>query len=261
MSKDVSVEWRDDGEVIITKHRDTPEARETVEALRRAIEFFNKNDPEFTAGAYDPPPGDGDEEEGDEDKTETELSPRERARRQRQLAENVRETGQLEATKLLKGHTPMTDPDTLIAEIGKRQGLGLAVVKRFVENGTDELTEHQIVSLATSDLGGAAAFAKRYQGDDALGRMLREACAKARDAAWFAPTVLATGGRALATAVKPGAGKGDPLCEQIVADKRTAAPWMSEEELNRYAAAMAAEIDRVTRGKQERARPGTLENV
>jgi hypothetical protein len=255
--KDVSVEFAGD-EVIITKHADTPEARETVEALRRAIEGFNKNDPDFTAGAYEP--GD-DDEEGDknETETETELSPREQARRRRQLAERIAERGRLESTrKLLKGHTPMIDSDTLISEISKRQGLGLAMIDRFVAKGLgDELTEHQIVSLATSDLGGAAEFAKRYQGTDALGRMLREACTKARDAAWFKPTVE-TGERALAETSRPRNERADPLRERIIRDKAVASPFLSQEQLAAYADAMVAELERTARG---RARPGTMERV
>jgi hypothetical protein len=49
------------------------------------------------------------------------------------------------------------------------------------------------------------------------------------------------------------------LLRADVGEKRTAAPWMTEEELGRYATGMLAELERAARGKQERTRPGTLE--
>ena len=152
----------------------------------------------------------------------------------------------------------MIDSDTLIEQITKRRGLGLAMIKRFAEAGTDQLTEHQIVNLATSDLGGGAEFAKRYQGDDQLGRMLRTATMKARDAAWFKPAAPLTGERALATTVQPGTTERKAMRERIVADKRTASPWMSQAELEAYAEAMERELERAGRAK---AKPGTMERV
>jgi hypothetical protein len=258
MSRDVSVEFRADGEVVITKHADTPEARETVEALRRAIESFNENSPEFTAGAYDPPPGDGDEED-DEDETETELSPRERARRQRQLAERIAESGRLESTaELLKG-VAMMDSETLIEKINAA-GLGLVMVKRFLEKtDSDELTEQQVTDLLLGAWG--AEFGKRFQAQDEEGRIARAAVMKARDAGWFKPTAVETGERALANTTPARGEKANPLREQIVRDKAVASPFLSQEQLAAYADAMVAELERMARGKQERARPGTLENV
>jgi hypothetical protein len=256
MSKDVSVEFRGD-EVVITKRADTAEARETVEAIRRAVELFNKNTDEMTAGAYDPPGEDDDEA----DKDEAELTPAEReTRRQRLLIEAARsagvpppDSGRM-VPKRLKGDTAMID--TLIEQVSKAD-LGFAVVKRFVEKDGDELTEHQITALLMGAWG--TEFGKRFAAQTPEGLIARYAVAKAKQAAWINKAAPLTGARALATAVQPGAGKGDPLRERIIADKRTAAPWMTEAELDRYAAEMARELDRAARGKQERARPGTLE--
>jgi hypothetical protein len=256
MSKDVEVEFRGD-EVIIKRFSDSPEAFETVEALKRAVAWFNKDETDFSPGAYDEP-GD-DDEEGDEDKTETEPSPRERARRQRQLAENVAERDRLEATnKLLKG-VAMIDSDTLIQQISKA-GLGFAMVKRFVEKtGSDELTEGQVTALLLGAWG--AEFGKKFQANDSDGRIARAAVAKARDAGWFKPPAVETGERALAETSRRGGAKTDPLRERVIRDKAVASPFLNQEQLEAYADAMCAELDRSARGKQERARPGTLENV
>jgi hypothetical protein len=201
---------------------------------------------------------------------EDELTPEEqKERRRRLIAEQERLQAEQSAAATAAGVAPnpyrtgkvnaMPDLEFLVEKINEA-GLGLAVIKRFVEKqgNDDDLTEHQIVQLAMGACGGAAEFSKRYQGDDELGRILRTATMKARDAAWFKPTVVATGERAAAAAVHPGAGKIDPLRARIIADKRTAAPWMSEEELDRYAAEMARELDRTARGK---AKPGTMERV
>jgi len=51
------------------------------------------------------------------------------------------------------------------------------------------------------------------------------------------------------------------MIEQIIREKRTAAPWMSDGELRAYAEAMSRELERAARGKQERTRPGTLERA
>lgn len=53
----------------------------------------------------------------------------------------------------------------------------------------------------------------------------------------------------------------DRLRERIIADKMTAAPWMTAEQLGTYATGMLAELDRLARTKQNQTRPGTLERV
>src|SRR6516225_5765301 len=90
MSKDVSVEWRGD-EVIITKLANTREADETVEALKRAVEFFNKNDDSYTSGAngdHEDAEDRDDDEHDERDEEEAELTPRQRraAEKRRLLA-------------------------------------------------------------------------------------------------------------------------------------------------------------------------------
>jgi hypothetical protein len=75
----------------------------------------------------------------------------------------------------------------------------------------------------------------------------------------------AIGGRE-AFAVGPGSQGARPnaasrMIEQIIREKRTAAPWMSEAELRAYAEAMNRELERAARSKQERSRPGTLERI
>jgi hypothetical protein len=253
MSKDVSVEWRD-GEVVITKHADTAEARETIAAIKRAMEFFDKNSDEDRPEAFRPGPGDrGPDDEDEED--ETELSPRGQARRRRQLAENVRETGRLESTRK---DLAMIDPDVLISQVSKG-GLGFAMVKRFVEKTeSDELTESQVTTLLLAEFGKD--FAKRFQADTPEGRIARQAVEKARNAQWAGAHKAAslTGERALASVSQPRGEKADPLRERIIRDKAVASPFLSQEQLAAYADAMVAELERVTRG---RARPGTLESV
>jgi hypothetical protein len=253
MSKDVEFELTSDGELIVKRG----DARDVIEAMRRAVAKNSDNDrPE----AFDPD-ADEDDDEDDDEETAAELSPRERARRRRQLAENARESGRLESTsKLLKGH-PMISADYLIEQVNKA-GLGFAMVKRFVEKaGSDELTEHQVTALLMG-AWGLAEFGKRFQAQDAEGRIARQAVAKARDAA-FTPTILAIGERALAAATQPRGERSDPLRERIIRDKAVGSPFLSQEQLAAYADAMIAELERTARGKQERARPGggTLENV
>jgi hypothetical protein len=263
MSKDVSVEFRGE-EVVITKHNDSREATETVEALRRAVEFFNKNTDEMTAGAYGP--GDDDEED-DEDEREAERSQRERERRRRQLAERVAERGRLEATnKLLKG-IAMIDTDALVEkidnnliELAAKQGCGIAVLKAYVEEDRYRWCERQVTKILTDAWGKD--FAKNLQSQTPEGLTARQALEKARNAQWLAAYKAAplTGERALAVTVNPRVER-DPVRERIVTDKRNAAPWMSEEELDRYATEMKVALERAARGKQERSRPGTLERA
>jgi hypothetical protein len=69
-----------------------------------------------------------------------------------------------------------------------------------------------------------------------------------------------TGERALAAAKQP-LGSKNPMRERIIRDKRFASPFLNQGQLERYADAMVAELERVARGKQERARPGTLESI
>jgi hypothetical protein len=252
MSKDISVEWGDDGEVIITKHRDTEDARSTIEAIKRLVDGINKNTDEFTAGAYDEPNGDDDEE--DEAELEAELSPRERERRRsrRRLIEAEERAGPARTRKV----ATMIDSDTLIGQIAKRQ-LGFVVLKRFAEAGTDELTEAQVTDLLLGEWGRE--FGKRFQAQDEEGRIAREAVAKARNAQWNAarkagPTVHATGGRALAFAVQPGK---NAERERIINQARTVSPWWTEEELGRYADGLQAELQRAARRKAE---AGALEH-
>jgi hypothetical protein len=248
MSRDVSVEWRGDGEVVITKYADTVEARETVEAIRRAVAFFNKNTDETAEGGYSDQGG----EEEDHAELETEPSPRERARRQRQLQERIAETGFQESTK----RNTMIHPDLLIEKINKA-GLGFAMVKRFVEKAEgDELTENQVTALLLGAWG--VEFGKKFQANDSEGRIARAAVAKARDAAWFKPTAVETGERALATTTPSRGEKADPLRERIIRDKAVSSPFLSQEQLAAYADAMVAELERTARG---RARPGTMERV
>jgi hypothetical protein len=253
MSKDVSVEFRADGEVIITKHADTPEARETVEAIRRAVALINKNDETFTPGAYGP--GDGGEDREDE---EDEAERRARERRDRKLMENSRESGRLASTKR---DLTMIDPDVLISQLSKA-GLGFAMVKRFVEKTeSDELTEGQVTALLMGAWG--AEFGKRFQAQDSEGRIARQAVEKARNAQWAGAYKAAalTGERALATTTPRRGDKADPLRDRIIRDKAVASPFLSQEQLTDYADAMCAELERVARGRQERAYPGTLERV
>jgi hypothetical protein len=257
MSRDVSVEWRDDGEVIVTKHRDTEEARGTIEAIRRLVEGINKNSDEYTEGAYgehedaEHDQGDDDAEDADE-----ELSPRERARRDRKLIANARETAR--QTSTAKRNLPMIDPDVMIEQVNKA-GLGLAMVKRFAEMGRDELTEHQVTALLLGAWG--VEFGKRFQAQDAEGVMARAAVAKARDGAWFKPTATETGERALAATSQPCGEKADPLRERIIRDKAVGSPFLDQEALERYADEMMEHLNGLARGKQERTRPGTLERA
>jgi hypothetical protein len=286
MSKDVEVEWRADGEVIITKHRDTEEARETVEAIRRAVEFFNKNDGEYTPGAY------ADHEDADDDDDGEELSPRERVRRERQMAEAARETGRLASTRKAKTMT-MDDLTGVVSNICKRAD-GITVTKLAtveVEKGASLFSSYERSAMLTaiakaSDRGGGSddrVFSRFLQDPGNLlfrqwallpvdvaelrkrSTLFDDVIAKARAAGDGDLGTRAIGGR---EAFAVGAGErgdrrteADALRERIIADKRAGAPFMTDEQLARYADGMLAELERAPRGKQERARPGTLERV
>jgi hypothetical protein len=253
MSKDVSVEFLADGEVRITKHRDTEEARETVEAIKWAVEFFNKNSDEDRPEAFDPDAGEDDNEHTDDVDT---LSPRERRRRDQKLIENSRESRRVESTAK---RYPMIDPDVVIAKVSEA-GCGFALVKRFAESGSDELTEHQVTALLLGAWG--VEFGKRFQSQTEEGRIARAAVMKARDAA-FTPTVLAIGERALAVTSGARGEKADPLRERIIRDKAVGSPFLNQEQLAAYADQMIQHLEGLVRGKQERSRPGggTLERV
>jgi hypothetical protein len=145
-----------------------------------------------------------------------------------------------------------------VIEQVNKAGIGLAMVKRFAESGRDELTEHQVTALLLGAWGRE--FGKRFESQTEEGRMARAAVAKARDGAWFAPTAVETGERALASTTQS-PGKVDPRRARIIRDKAVSSPFLSQEQLERYADAMIAHLETMARGKQERARPGTLERV
>jgi hypothetical protein len=211
---------------------------------RFVVEEVDKNDGDgFTAGAYDDPEkGDDDREDLENEEDETELSPRERARRQGQLQGRIAETGFQESTK-----RNTMNPDLLIEKINGAS-LGFAVVKRLLEKtDSDELTESQVTALLMGTWGRE--FGKRFQAQDEDGRIARAAVMKARDAAWFKPTAVETGERALANATPARGEKADPLRERIVRDKAVASPFLSQEQLAACADAMVAELERVTRGR------------
>jgi hypothetical protein len=245
----------DDIEQIFAKSVDVQKTAERLGWLLGRTFIVEKIDDDRPE-AFRPEPGDRGPDDEDED--DEELSPRERARRRRQLAENVAERGRLEATnKLLKAFS--MDTDALIEKISKA-GLGLAVVKRFVEKtDSDELTEGQVTALLMGAWG--VEFGERFQAQDDEGRIARAAVMKARDAAWFKPTVLATGERALAAVTAPRGERADPLRDRIIRDKAVGSPFLSQEQLERYADAMVEHLENMARGKQERARSGTLERV
>jgi hypothetical protein len=258
-------ELSEDGE-IICKYADR---RDVIVAMKRAIA---KNDPEMTAAAYDGDEDDEHDEHGEDDEDETELSPRERTRRGRKLIQNARESARQARTKR---DLPMIDPDVVIAQVSKA-GLGLAVVKRFAETGAgDELTEHQIVKLAMGELG-AAAFSKLYQSDDELGRMLRTATTKARNAQWAGAYktraagdgnlgVRALGGREAFAVGRGSQGskptEADKVREAAIEQQMRLGRWKTVEDAARYVDGLQAELNRMARAKQQRSRPGTLDRV
>jgi hypothetical protein len=128
----------------------------------------------------------------------------------------------------------MIDPDVLIEQINKA-GLGLAVVKRFVEKhgNDDDLTEGQVTALLMGAWGRE--FGKRFQAQDAEGLIARQAVAKARDAAWLKPMATLTGERALAAASQARGERADPPRERIIRDKAVGSPFLSQEQLEAYA--------------------------
>jgi hypothetical protein len=87
--------------------------------------------------------------------------------------------------------------------------------------------------------------------------------AKARDGAWFKPTAVETGERALAATSQARGEKADPLRERIIRDKAVGSPFLDQEQLERYADEMMEHLNGLARGKRERSRPGggTLERV
>jgi hypothetical protein len=189
MSKDVSVEFRDDGEVIITKHRDTAGARETVAAMRRAIELFNKNDDDRPE-AFDP----------DSDNDAPRTPEEEKERRRRMLAEAAEKERERSAAITATGVPPhplktrkvatMIDTDDWIQKIDndliekiRKAGCGLAVLKRYVDEGRERWSEHQVAKILMNHWGKD--FATNYQAQNSDGLLARRAIEKARNAAWM----------------------------------------------------------------------------
>jgi hypothetical protein len=296
MSKDVSVEFVGD-EVIITKHADTAEARETVEAIKRAVEFFNKNDDQYTAGAYGEheDADDEDRETDEEDEEENTLSERERQRRRdRALARagvpppsatrkartmtlddltNVVSTiskradavtvNKLATFEVGQGGSRFSSFEraTMVGAIAKAKDRGAGSddqkFSRFLQDPDNTLLRQW--ALLPADLAELGKRSTLF--DDVIGK------ARASGDGDLGTRALAghTGGRTVLAVGAGSAGakptESDALRDQIIREKRTAAPWMSDEQLGRYATGMLAELERAARGKQERSRPGTLERA
>jgi hypothetical protein len=299
MSKDVSVEFLADGEVRITKHRDTEEARETVDAIKRAVEFFNKNDGDYTPGAYADHEDAEDDDQGEHDDgdEEAELTPRQRraAEYRRQLEALARAGVPPPGTTTTRKARTMTMDDLtgVVSNICKRaDGITVTKLATFeVGQGGSRFSSFERASMIgaiakAQDCGGGSDDQKFSRFLQDPGNMLLrqwamlpadvaelskradlfdDVIAKARAAGDGVMGTRAIGGR---EAFAVGAGErgaarteADARREEIIANKRTAAPFMTEAQLGRYADDMLAELERVARGKQERARPGTLERA
>jgi hypothetical protein len=251
MSGDVEVEIVGD-EVVITKHADTEEARGTVAAIRRAVELFNKNTDDFTAEAYrDPDAADDGEDEDDDDEIDGgEPAARRRARRlQRDPAALA---AALVGERTEKRSETMT-ADAMIESI-KKSGCAIAILKRFVKEGKDAWSEFQITKILTDHWG--ADFAKNLQAQTPEGLLARRALEQARNAQFIdayygkadhtvslEPAVVA--GREATAVNRPTAA--DRARERIIAEKRAAAPFMSDEQLAAYADSMIEHLGRIER--------------
>jgi hypothetical protein len=286
MSRDVEVDIVDGNEVIITKHRDTEEARNTVAAIRRAVELWNvkvANDSSYTEGAYgeDVDPDAADDDEDDEEIDGGEPAARERARRLQRdpaarAAASVDErtqkghamadlTGTVEALIYKGDRTPIAkiaaaevargisvfssfERSAMIGALAKRQGdaklSDAQKISRFLQYPDNrELLKWSLLRADVELISKRASLL-----DDTLGK---------RDHVSLEPAMV--GGREATAVNRPRAA--DAARQRIIDEKRTAAPFMTDEQLERYADGMQAELDRMARAKQERARPGTLERV
>jgi hypothetical protein len=278
-NKNVSVEFVGD-QVIITKHADTEEARETVEALVRAI----KNDGEYTPGAYADHADAEDDQGGEDDEEEAELTPR-----QRRAAEHRRELEALAragvpppgTTTTRKARTmTMDDLTGIVSNICKRaDGKTVAKLAAYeVGQGGSRFSSFERASMIGSvakAAGGTGSDDQKFSRflQDPGNTLLRQWALLPADVGELAKRstlfddVIAkaaplTGERALATQTQS-PGKVDPLRERIIRDKAVGSPFLSQEQLARYADEMMEHLNGLARGKQERSRPGggTLENV
>jgi hypothetical protein len=263
-------------------------------AAERIYQLFGKrfrvvkDETDFTDGAYDPLDSDDEDEE-----SETEETPAERRDRLRRLlaeadARERRRNGAPkrkawtvdDLTAIAETICKSADPKTVVAKLAateidrgaslftsyERSVMLTAVAKAQDRGGGPD---DRVFSKFLQDPGNllyrqwallpadVAALRKRDSLLDAL-------VAKTRAAGDGVGTRAAGGREAFAVgAGERGATRteADALRDRIIANKRAGAPFMSEAALSRYADDMLAELERAARGKQERARPGTLERV
>jgi hypothetical protein len=287
MNRDVEFELRPDGELII-KHADTEHARGIIEAMKRAVALMNKN--EDRPEGFRPGPGDPEPDRDDQDEAETPAERRARERRDRKLIQNSRETGSLASTK----RDPIMTMDDLtgIAETICKRADAITVGKLAateVERGASLFSSFERSAMLTAiakaaDRGGGSdnQKASRFLQDPAnllfrqwallqpdvgalskRDTLLDDVVAKTR-APGAAP---ALGGQRV---YPRGTGAVLPVNKPTEADKEREAAieqqmrlgrWQTVEEAARYIDGLQAEVERMARVKQQRARPGSLERA
>jgi hypothetical protein len=218
----------------------------------------------------------------DDDEDEIEPSPRERERRRRQLAESV-ERGRLEATKLMKGLS-MIDTDALVEkidnnliELAAKANCGIAVLKAYVEEDCYRWSEHQVTKILT-DAWGIKDFAKNLEAQTLEGLTARKALEKARNQGWIAAYKARAAGDGAGGAAALGGQRvyprvtgavlpvnnpteADKLREAAIEQQMRLGRWQTVEEAARYVDGLQAELQRMARAKQQRARAGTMERI
>jgi hypothetical protein len=252
---------------------------------RFVVEKVDGDDPR----AFKPGPGDPEPDEDEREETETAAERRTRARQDRKMIENVRESGELEATTrkastmtmddltgiaetICKRADAVTIKKLAMAEIGRgaslfssfeRSAMLTAVAKandrgggsddqktsRFLQDPANLL--YRQWALLQADVG---ALAKR---DTLLDDVVAKTRAAGDGAGGAAAIGGQTGGR---TVFEVGAGsasnkptEADALREQVIRDQTAARPWLTSAELQAYADSMVAAVrSRPKAGTQDR---------
>jgi hypothetical protein len=282
---------------IIAKSEHPHAAAERVFQLFGKRFIVEKNTDETTAGAYDEP-GDHEGDENDEDEAEAETQAERRARLRRELAEADGRERRRNAVPTRKAALTMDDLTTVADTLCKRADAKTIskLAAAEVERGGSIFTNYERSVMLTAvakaqDRGGGSddrAFSKFLQDPGNLlfrqwallpanvaelrkrDSLLDDAVAKTRAAGDGAGGARALGGDRVYPRVT---GAVLPVNRPTEADKEREAAidqqmrlgrWQTVEEAARYVDGLQAELERMARAKQERARPGrpsTLERV
>jgi hypothetical protein len=264
-------ELHDDGELIF-KNADSDRARGITAAMKRAIA---KNSDEDRPEAFQP------DAESEEEEAEAETPAERRARLRRLLAEaDSRERRRNGATAPKRKVLTMDDLTGIADTICKRaDAMTVAKLAAFeTAQGGSRFSNFERASMigaiakASDQRGGSddQRFSRFLQDPGNLlyrrwallppdlgelrkrDSLLDDEVTKTRAAGDDALGARAIGGRE-AFAAGTGSQGARPnaasrMIEQIIREKRTAAPWMSDGELRAYAEAMSRELERAARG-------------